>query len=113
MAAYLIADVTVTDDAWLPEYATHVHDIVHKHGGKYLTRTGNIRTVEGEPLESSLLAVLEFPSGDALQAFLDDPAYEPYRAARQGGSVCRFHALDDADAAGTIPYLPKGQQGNS
>ncbi len=35
MAVYLIAHVKVTDDAWLPDYAANVHDIVHKHGGTY------------------------------------------------------------------------------
>ena len=34
MTAYLIADVKVTDDGWVPAYAASVHDIVHKHGGK-------------------------------------------------------------------------------
>ncbi len=33
MAVYLIADIKVTDDAWIPDYATNVHDIVNKHGG--------------------------------------------------------------------------------
>ena len=37
MAVYLIADVTVTDEAWIADYATNVHDIAHKHGGKYLS----------------------------------------------------------------------------
>ena len=44
MTVFLIADVKVTDDAWIPEYATQVHDIVAKHGGKYLSRSGNIET---------------------------------------------------------------------
>ena len=44
MAAYLIANVKVTDDAW-PGYAAKVHDIVHKHGGKYLSRSANITTI--------------------------------------------------------------------
>ena len=35
MTVYIIADVEVTDEAWIPEYAKNVHDIVHKHGGKY------------------------------------------------------------------------------
>ncbi len=35
MTVYVIADVKVTDEAWIPDYAEHVHDIVHKHGGKY------------------------------------------------------------------------------
>jgi Domain of unknown function (DUF1330) len=36
MTAYLIADVKVTENGWVPAYTASVHDIVHKHGGKYL-----------------------------------------------------------------------------
>jgi len=108
MAVYLIADVKVTDDSWIPEYAVNVHNIVHKHGGKYLSRTSNITTIEGEELDTSLIALLEFPSLEAVQAFVKDPAYAKYLKARQAGSISRFHVIDDIDIAGTIPYLPKG-----
>lgn len=66
MAVYIIADVKVTDDAWIPDYAANVHDIVHNHGGKYLSRSGNITTIEGEELETTLVAVVEFPSMEAV-----------------------------------------------
>ncbi len=108
MAVFVIADVKVTDDRWVPDYAANVHDIVHKHGGKYLSRTANITTVEGEPLNTTLVALLQFPSMDAVQAFASDPEYAPYAKARQAGSVSRLHVLDDTDVAGTIPYLAKG-----
>lgn len=108
MPAYIIADVKVTDDAWIPDYADNVHDIVHKHGGKYLSRSGNITTIEGEGLDTTLIAVLEFPSMEAAQAFANDPDYAKYRQARQDGSISRFHLIDDTDIAGTIPYLKKG-----
>ena len=108
MAVYLIANVKVTDDAWLPGYAVHVHDIVHKHGGKYLSRSSNITTIEGEETDANVIALLEFPSLEAVQAFANDPAYAEYSQARQAGSVSRFHVIDDTDVAGTIPYLPKG-----
>lgn len=108
MAVYLIANVTVTDDAWLPDYAANVHEIVHKHGGKYLARSANVSTLEGEPSDATMIALLEFPSAEAVRAFADDPAYAPYSQARQAGSVSRFYLIDDTDAAGTIPYLPKG-----
>jgi uncharacterized protein (DUF1330 family) len=107
MSVFLIADVTVTDDSWIPEYAEKVHDIVAKHGGKYLSRSGNISTIEGDPLESTLVALIEFPSRDALDAFASDPDYAPYGAARQQGSISRFHVIDDTDITGTIPYLRK------
>ena len=108
MSVFVIADVKVTDDSWVPDYAANVHNIVHKHGGKYLARTANITTVEGEPLDTTLVALLQFPSMEAVQAFASDPDYAPFAKARQAGSVSRLHVLDDTDVAGTIPYLPKG-----
>jgi uncharacterized protein (DUF1330 family) len=107
MTVYVIADIKVTDDSWVPNYAANVHEIVHKHGGKYLSRSANIKTVEGQELDSTLVALIEFPSMDAVQAFASDPEYAPYAKARQAGSVSRLHVIDDTDVAGTIPYLNK------
>jgi uncharacterized protein (DUF1330 family) len=108
MPVYLIADVKVTDDAWIPDYAANVHDIVHKHGGKYLSRSANITNMEGEPLDTTLIALLEFPTLEAAQAFAGDPDYAGYGQARRDGSVSKFNIIDDTDVAGTIPYLGKG-----
>ncbi len=108
MTVYVIADIKVTDDSWVPDYAANVHEIVHKHGGKYLSRSANITTVEGEGLDTTLVALIQFPSMEAVQAFANDPEYAPYAEARQGGSVSRLHVIDDTDVAGAIPYLPKG-----
>ncbi|MEK1853484.1 MAG: DUF1330 domain-containing protein [Phyllobacterium sp.] len=108
MTAYLIADVKVTDDRWVPEYAAAVHGIVHKHGGKYLARSGNIKVLEGKPLDTTLIAILQFPSAAAAEAFANDPEYDRFAKARQDGSESRFQLIDDTDIAGTIPYLGKG-----
>jgi uncharacterized protein (DUF1330 family) len=108
MAVYLIAFVEVTDDAWLPGYAGNVHDIVQKHGGKYLSRSANITTIEGEGTAANMIALLEFPSREAVEAFASDPEYAPYGEARRAGSKSTFHVIDDTDAAGTIPYLTAG-----
>jgi uncharacterized protein (DUF1330 family) len=108
MAVYVIADVKVTDDRWVPEYAASAHDLVHKHGGKYLSRSANVKTLEGNPLETTVIAILQFPSAEAVEAFISDPSYAPHASARQAGSESRFQLIDDTDVAGTIPYLPKG-----
>jgi uncharacterized protein (DUF1330 family) len=107
MAAYLIAGVKVNNDSWMPDYASKVHDIVHKHGGKYLSRSGNITTVEGEPSGLDIIALVEFPSVEAAKAFCSDPEYAPFAEARIAGTESRFEIIDDTDAAGTIPYLGK------
>ena len=107
MSVYLLADIKITNDQWVAGYARSVHGLVHKHGGRYLARSGNIETIEGKPLETSLIALLEFPSRDAFDAFAHDPAYAPFAAARQAGSDSRFQLIDNTDLAGTIDYLAK------
>lgn len=106
MSAFLIAEIKISDDSWVPAYAANVHKFVEKHGGKYLSRSGNITAIEGAQKECSLVAVMQFDSQNALQAFVSDPDYQPYAKARQVGSVSQFYMIDDTDIAGTITYLP-------
>jgi uncharacterized protein (DUF1330 family) len=108
MSAYLIAQVKVTDPGWIPDYAAQVHDIAARHGGRYLSRSANVVSLEGEKPDVSLVALIQFPDVASAQAFAGDPDYAPFVAARQGGSVSTFYVIDDTDAAGAIPYLPKG-----
>src|SRR3982750_1953032 len=108
MTAYLIADIKVTDGKWVPDYAASVHNIVHKHGGKYLSRSGNVKTLEGGPSNISLVAIMAFPSANHAEAVGADPEYAPYAATRRGGSESRFQLIDDTDVAGTISHLSKG-----
>lgn len=107
MSVYVIADIKVTDGKWVADYAASVHEIVHKHGGKYLARSGNVTTLEGEPLDTTMMALIEFPSATAVKAFAGDPGYAPFAAARRAGSKSRLHLVDDTDLAGTISYLRK------
>ena len=108
MAAFLIAIVKVTDSSWVPDYAARVHEIAAKHGGRYLSRSGNIETLEGEAGDETLIALIQFPDRAAAHAFAEDPDYAPFGAARKAGSVSHFRIIDDSDLAGAIPYLPKG-----
>jgi len=108
MSVYLVADIKITDDAWVPDYAANVHPIVEQYGGKYLSRSGNIETLEGTVPDTTLMAVIEFPNREALDGFVNSAEYAPYGKARQAGSVSNFHVIDDTDIAGTIPYLGAG-----
>ena len=108
MSAYMIANVKVNDDSWIPEYAQKVHDIVHKHGGKYLSRSGNLTLLEGELPDLTVVARSEFPAVEACQAFVNDPDYAPFAKARQAGTESNFYVIDDTDLAQGIPYLPPG-----
>jgi uncharacterized protein (DUF1330 family) len=108
MTVFLIADITVTDGAWVPDYAAQVHQLVERHGGRYLSRSGHVEQLEGDQPESTLVALLQFPSRQAVMEFAADPDYAPFAKARQAGSASRFRLIDDTDLAGTIPYLAAG-----
>ena len=108
MSLFLIAEIKITNDAWVPEYAANVHKFVARQGGKYLSRSGNITTLEGQNKDCTLVAVMQFPTKIALQAFVNDPEYQPYVKARQAGSVSQFYMIDSTDIAGTVPYLTAG-----
>lgn len=108
MSVFLIAEIKITDDAWVGNYAASVHKLVEKHGGKYLARSGNITTLEGTDKDATLIAILQFPSEEALKSFANDPEYAEHGRARQAGSISNFYMIDDSDIAGTIPYLLAG-----
>lgn len=105
MAHYLIAQVKVNDDSWIPEYAANVHDLVHRYGGKYLSRSGSVTTLEGTESTADLIALIEFPTEDAMHQFMSDPEYAPYAQARKAGTDSQLVGIDATDAAGTISYL--------
>ena len=107
MAAFIIASVLVTDDNWVPEYAARVHEIAAKHGGKYLSRSGNIEVLEGNSDELTLIALIQFPNKEAAKAFANDPEYAPFGKARKAGAKSTLVLIDDTDLAGAIPYLPR------
>ena len=84
MAAYLIATVKVTDQSWIPEYAQRVHEISAKHGGKYLARSANIRAIEGDAPDATLVAIIEFPSMEAVDCVRERPRVRPFRKSKAG-----------------------------
>jgi uncharacterized protein (DUF1330 family) len=92
----------------VPEYAANVHKIVEKFGGKYFARSGNITTLEGTDQGSTLIALIQFPSRDALEKFASCPEYQPYAKTRHAGGVSRLTMIDATDIAGAIPYLEAG-----
>jgi uncharacterized protein (DUF1330 family) len=82
MAAYLIANIDVKDPVAYEEYKAKVPAIVKKYGGEYLARGGRFVILEGE-WKPTRIAVLRFPTLEAMQALHDDPEYQPLKALRQ------------------------------
>ncbi len=81
MSAYIIGRITVTDPDRYPDYTAETPALIARHGGRFVVRGGAPATLEG-PEETRRIVVIEFPSRAAVEAFYNDPAYEPVRAIR-------------------------------
>jgi uncharacterized protein (DUF1330 family) len=89
MAAYLIADVEITDPAAYEGYRPLAGAAVEKYGGKFLARGGSATPAEGGWAPKRLV-IVEFPSMEKLKAFYNSPEYAKARAIRQKASKSRL-----------------------
>jgi uncharacterized protein (DUF1330 family) len=76
MAAYLIANIDVTDPAGYEEYRKGVPPTILAHGGRFLVRGGALDVLEGSWTPKRLV-LIEFPSMAALRSWYDSPEYRP------------------------------------
>lgn len=85
MAAYVIAEIEITDPAAYEDYRKRVPDVIAKYGGKYLVRGGKVESMEGG-WSPRRIAVVEFPSMDQAVKFYRSPEYAPLIKVRQKAS---------------------------
>ena len=92
MAAYVIADITVTDAELYPSYTAITPGTIEKYGGRFVIRGGAHETVEGD-WQPGRLVMLEFDDMAAARRWYDSPEYTEARAIRQRaatGSLAKF-----------------------
>lgn len=75
MAAYVVAQLDVTDAETFARYRDAVAPLVDHFGGRYLIRGGRSEVLEGE-WPAPRLVVIEFPSREAARLFYDSPEYQ-------------------------------------
>lgn len=91
--AFLIAEVQVTDAEAYRAYIPKAAQYVAQYGGKYLARGGTTTSLEG-PEPAGRVAVLQFPSADALQRFYNSAEYREIAPIRQKASKSRFFTVE-------------------
>ena len=97
MKYYAVAELTVTDKSWVRAYVENVTPMVERHGGRYLARTSNFESLEGDRERPQLVLLIEWPSLDAAKSFYDSAEYRPYRDARLAGSRGDFRLVAGED----------------
>jgi uncharacterized protein (DUF1330 family) len=85
MAAYIVADIEITDPAAYEEYKPKAGAALQKYGARILARGGAVESKEGGWAPKRLV-VIEFPDMAALRRFYDSPEYTAAREIRQRAS---------------------------
>ena len=85
MAAYVIADVIVTDPAAMEEYRKHLPATLAPFGGRFIVRGGAHQTFEGD-WKPSRLVIVEFPSLEQARRWYDSEEYREPKAMRLGAA---------------------------
>jgi len=85
MAAYVIAEIDITDPSAYEDYRKQVPGVIAKYGGKYMVRGGKVEPLEGG-WSPKRLAVLEFPSMEQALKWYRSPEYAPLIELRRKAS---------------------------
>ncbi|MCC6312939.1 MAG: DUF1330 domain-containing protein [Thermomicrobiales bacterium] len=96
MAAYIIANVEVTDPEGYREYSRQVPASLEPFGGRFVVRAGAAERLEGEATPHRVV-VIEFPSVDAAKAWHASPAYQTIAKIRHQHSTS--HVMFVAEGA--------------
>ena len=100
MKHYVIAEMDVTDPAWVRDYLEQVTPMVQRRGGRYLARTGAAQRIEGEREPSQVMLIIEWPSRELADEFYDSEEYRAHREARRAGARNQFFLVAGEDAMG-------------
>ena len=93
MAVYVIVDIHVKDQAAFDDYKRGVPPMISKHGGEYLARGGAIQMLEGD-WKPGRIVLLKFPDQSAVNAFLNDPEYQPLKALRKSAADSQMVSVE-------------------
>ena len=98
MAAYIIANVEITDAAAYDEYRKGVPATLARHGGRFLARGGAVTRLEGNA-EWNRVVILEFADVAAARAWYESPDYQPLAKLRQRASRSNLIIVEGAPPA--------------
>lgn len=95
MAAYLIAQIEVIDQAAYDEYRKGVPATIAAHGGRFLVRGGAVEVLEGDFVPRRVV-VLEFPDAGALKRWYHSPEYRPLLGLRKRAATGSVYLVEGA-----------------
>ena len=95
MAAYIIADVEITDPVQYAAYIRIVPPTIARYGGTFLVRGGRTELLEGS-WSPRRVVILEFPSFEHARDWWASEEYSAPKALRQGASIDNLILVEGA-----------------
>jgi uncharacterized protein (DUF1330 family) len=93
MPAYIIADVTVTNEDQMKQYREWSTRAMQEHGAEVLVRGGRVVPLE-DGWTPERIVVLKFKDLAAAQAYYDSETYTKAREVREGAGFIRMIAVE-------------------
>ena len=93
MAAYIIADVTVTNPDQMAKYREWSTRAMQEHGAEVLVRGGKVVTLE-DGWAPERVVVLKFKDLATAQGYYDSETYTHARQVREGAGFIRMVAVE-------------------
>jgi uncharacterized protein (DUF1330 family) len=93
MAAYLIAEISVTDPELYEEYKKLTPAAAAAFDGKFLVRGGSMITLEGD-WNPDRIVILEFPSAERAREFWNSEMYARARSIRQKAAKTKMIIIE-------------------
>jgi len=95
-SAFVIVQRTATtgSESIQAEYAKLAREILPKYGARYLARSQRNVLLEGSEPAPCCIAILQFPSMDAIRRWYDSPENQSAAKIRQSGAKFEIIAVD-------------------
>jgi len=93
--AFVVVDVSATDEDRAAQYRALSGPSVEKHGGRFVARGGALHVLEGD-WEPARLVVIEFDSVDAARGWYESDDYAEARAVREGAGTWNMVVVEGA-----------------
>jgi len=95
MSAIMVVHMEILDRSWLPSYFAEVPKILADYGAISLAGALDVKSLEGSTPLPGRIAVLSFPSLEAIDRFMADERYQTFRRAREQGAKTDIYVFDN------------------
>lgn len=102
MSAMMVVHMEILDSSWIPAYFAEVPKILADYGAVSIAGALEVKSLEGDTPPPGRIAVLSFPSLEAIDRFMADERYQVFKRAREEGSKTNIFVFDNMVKQGEL-----------